>query len=358
MSNIKSRSELKSHFENGDIPNESDFSDLIDSCIHQTEDGLTAKNVGGSPRLGVGPGIVDPLQTLELREMGNPGGGPTGMAIINMKVSGPNQGWEIGHCFDSDVMSGKDGKLVINELSQTDGSIERLTVAAGGNVGIGIEVPAEKLDVDGMIKSNLGVLLTGAPTSSPDLGTIGYRNGDIQAYLNLDGTGADWVSLSAQGSGGGGSGTVSSVNGISPVNGNVTLTKSSLSLGNVDNTSDANKQISTATQNALDLKADALDVNRVGVTQLVFDRNSEYGNEDAPATGNISLQAGGSHKQGVTALIIHNNSGSGIAPSFGSEFVELTGSSGYDASKTNYIFCNYRKSDLVLYSISQLADLL
>jgi ribosomal protein L35AE/L33A len=53
--------------------------------------------------------------------------------------------------------------------------------------------------------------------------------------------------------GGGGSGAVNSVNGQV---GDVVLTKSNLGLGNVDNTSDANKPISSATQTALDLKVD------------------------------------------------------------------------------------------------------
>ncbi|HET7630308.1 MAG TPA: hypothetical protein VFK03_02950 [Candidatus Saccharimonadales bacterium] len=52
----------------------------------------------------------------------------------------------------------------------------------------------------------------------------------------------------------GGSGAVSSVNGQT---GDVTLTKSDIGLGNVNNTSDANKPISTATQAALDGKMDA-----------------------------------------------------------------------------------------------------
>lgn len=50
--------------------------------------------------------------------------------------------------------------------------------------------------------------------------------------------------------------TVSSVNGQT---GDVVLTKTHLSLGNVDNTSDLGKPVSTATQNALDLKEDAAD---------------------------------------------------------------------------------------------------
>lgn len=50
---------------------------------------------------------------------------------------------------------------------------------------------------------------------------------------------------------------VRSVNGIEPVDGDVTVAKSDIGLGNVDNTSDANKPISTATQTALNLKLDA-----------------------------------------------------------------------------------------------------
>ncbi len=51
---------------------------------------------------------------------------------------------------------------------------------------------------------------------------------------------------------------VQSVNGYA---GNVSLVKGDLGLGNVENTSDANKAISTATQNALNLKANSTDVN-------------------------------------------------------------------------------------------------
>lgn len=54
------------------------------------------------------------------------------------------------------------------------------------------------------------------------------------------------------GSGGGGGGAVDSVNGQTGV---VVLTKSDIGLANVDNTSDANKPISSATSAALALKA-------------------------------------------------------------------------------------------------------
>lgn len=60
------------------------------------------------------------------------------------------------------------------------------------------------------------------------------------------------VVVAKLGFGGGGGGAVASVNGQTGV---VVLAKSDIGLGNVDNTSDANKPVSTATQTALNLKA-------------------------------------------------------------------------------------------------------
>ena len=41
------RAILKSYFETGDVPTQDQFSNLIDSYIHQTDDGLTLVGVGG-----------------------------------------------------------------------------------------------------------------------------------------------------------------------------------------------------------------------------------------------------------------------------------------------------------------------
>lgn len=54
-------------------------------------------------------------------------------------------------------------------------------------------------------------------------------------------------------------GTGTTING-KPLSGNITLAKSDVGLGNVDNTSDANKPVSTAQQAALDTKADKTNV--------------------------------------------------------------------------------------------------
>mgnify|MGYP001570043542 FL=1 len=51
------------------------------------------------------------------------------------------------------------------------------------------------------------------------------------------------------------------VTSVNTLTGDVTLTKSDVGLANVDNTSDASKPVSTATQTALDAKADASSVS-------------------------------------------------------------------------------------------------
>ena len=55
-------------------------------------------------------------------------------------------------------------------------------------------------------------------------------------------------------------GTTAGVTSVNTRTGAVTLTAEDVNLGNVDNTSDADKPISTATQNALDLKANTTDI--------------------------------------------------------------------------------------------------
>ena len=56
-----------------------------------------------------------------------------------------------------------------------------------------------------------------------------------------------------------------SVNNITQIGGNITLTKGNLGLGNVENTTDADKPISTATQTALDSKAPLVDPTFIGI---------------------------------------------------------------------------------------------
>lgn len=87
---------------------------------------------------------------------------------------------------------------------------------------------------------------------------------------------------------------ITSVNGKTGV---VVIDKSDVGLANVDNTSDLNKPISTATQGALDLKADVADISAVGLS-------NDYNDLDNKPTIPGPLTPPGSSTQ-----IVFNDSG-------------------------------------------------
>lgn len=72
MGAVEPRSILKTFFETGDVPTQDQFANLIDSYIHQTDDGLTLAGIGNeagtgnAARLGTNVGIneVLPFATL------------------------------------------------------------------------------------------------------------------------------------------------------------------------------------------------------------------------------------------------------------------------------------------------------
>jgi len=106
-------------------------------------------------------------------------------------------------------------------------------------------------------------------------------------------------------SSGGGGGAVDSVNGQTGV---VVLTKSDIGLGNVNNTSDANKPISTATQTALNAKlssggtltaADGTDV-APGIRFTTDNDSGFYQTGD----GNVSIAANGARKMSIDQTLV------------------------------------------------------
>ncbi len=70
----------------------------------------------------------------------------------------------------------------------------------------------------------------------------------------------------------GGGGAITSVNGQT---GTVTITKSDVNLSNVDNTSDVNKPVSTATQTALNLKANTSTLSTVATSGSYADLSNK-----------------------------------------------------------------------------------
>ena len=105
--------------------------------------------------------------------------------------------------------------------------------------------------------------------------------------------------------------------------GNIDLTKSDVGLSNVDNTSDANKPISTATQTALDAKQNTITLTTTGTsgssTLVGSTLNIPNYTTDISglvpytgATANVDL---GTHKLTASDLVVNHASGSGVAAS-------------------------------------------
>ena len=86
-------------------------------------------------------------------------------------------------------------------------------------------------------------------------------------------------------------------------------------------------------------------------TVLAFDTDRIYGTTSTPETGNITADLEAA-RIGVSAMLIHNN---GSAPTFGAEFVMLSGSGTYTTGVLNYIYCQYIDATHILYTISQAA---
>ena len=129
-----------------------------------------------------------------------------------------------------------------------------------GEVGIGVTTPNQRLDVNGNVNST------------------GYRVGNNVVFT------APITSGTA-----GTSGQVLTSAGSTSSPTWTTLTKASVGLGNVDNTSDADKTISTATQTALNGKANTLHTHAIAdVTGLQGDLDSKANSSHTHAIADVT----------------------------------------------------------------------
>lgn len=136
-----------------------------------------------------------------------------------------------------------DAKLLRKEVEILKAAVE----AGGGTGGIGASIINAKGDlIVGTNDDTVGVLPVGT-------------DGNVLTADSTNSSGMKWAPPPT-GTGGGGVAGVSSVNGRS---GAVTLAKGDVGLSNVDNTTDVAKPVSTATQNALNQKANASDLTAV-----------------------------------------------------------------------------------------------
>lgn len=148
-----------------------------------------------------------------------------------------------------------------------------LTTTVNQEVSTLVETPASPVVIDlnsGARGEPGSALIAGDEYPGPEIGTVG----DVYIILGeeepeflgtvLQKSTLGWV---VQGNIRGPVGGINSVNGYTLPD--VVLTKADLGLGNADNTSDANKPISTATQTALDLKAvDSNTVHKTGAETI------------------------------------------------------------------------------------------
>lgn len=129
------------------------------------------------------------------------------------------------------------GKLLQQEVDELREMVE--TGAGTGGINPGI-INAK------------GDIIVGSANDIPTIIPVG-TNGQVLSADSSTSTGLKWVTVST----GGGTGSVTSVAGRT---GDVMLTASDVGLGNVSNTSDANKPVSAAVQTALNSKANSADL--------------------------------------------------------------------------------------------------
>lgn len=118
--------------------------------------------------------------------------------------------------------------------------------------------------------------------------------------------------------------------------GQVNITKANIGLGNVDNTSDANKPISTATQTALDLKADLTAIANF-ITKSVNDLTYYYTKTDID--GKISTINNNISKIPKFAIeVVENLPTSNISPT--TIYIKKTSTTETGNLYTEYIYVN------------------
>lgn len=191
--------------------------------------------------------------------------------------------------------------VIINSDTGTDG-----VIALGNGVNAGVSLN----DYTTVEKTKLSGIATGATVNSSDTTLLNRSN---HTGTQLSSTISDFNTQIA-------ANALLKTNNLSDL-ANVVTAKTNLSLQNVDNTSDINKPISTATQTSLNLKANLLSPTFTGtvsgITATMVGAPNGSGNSTGINTGDNAvntlysgLVSNATHTgdvTGATALIIANN---------------------------------------------------
>lgn len=158
-----------------------------------------------------------------------------------------------------DNSNGIDGNFYIDDTSKS-----LYGPKAAGSWPAGVSLIGPKGD-----KGDIGATGDVGTAATVSVGTVTTGAAGSSVIITNSGTSSSAVldfTIPRGDPGADGTGNVNSVNGVAPIGGNVSLTKADIVLGNVDNTADTDKPVSTATQAALNLK---LDSSQVGASSGV-----------------------------------------------------------------------------------------
>ena len=270
-----------------------------------------------------------------------------------------------------DLNSGSSG----GGISSITSSSNTITVTGSGSVR-NLEIEASLLTlINSALQSNdpISSLLNDAGyITLSDVPTFAPTDYDLEDFNNLSSD--PFVRQSALSGGGVESVTGDGVDNTDPDNPVISFpTPTEIGLGDVDNTNDLDKPISTATQTELNLKenlsnkvtsitgatgtypdtptvknyVDTFVVPLVSTgTSISFDRLREY-NQVTPATGNLTNNLTGAQK-GIIQKIYHNNA---IAPTVPGGWVLIGGT--YTTSQLNIIYAEWISGSRVEYWIAK-----
>jgi trimeric autotransporter adhesin len=171
------------------------------------------------------------------------------------------------------------------------------TLAAATTTNAGVLVAADKAKLDGIeagaqvnVGTNLGITGTGnnrtVTSSTGSNVTIPVATTTTAGWLSTtDKSKLDGIQAGAQ---------VNSVTSVAGRTGAVVLTKTDVGLGNVDNTSDLAKPISTATQSALDNKVDKVAGKGLSTEDYTTAEQTKLAGIEAGAQVNVGTNLGSS----------------------------------------------------------------
>lgn len=187
-----------------------------------------------------------------------------------------------------------------DERTPTDGSVTEPKLAASNSPSNNDVLTWDGLDLTWTAPASAGEANTASNVGTAGVGVFKQKSSENLEFKKIN-AGSNKISITDD--------TGNDEIDIDVVTANLGLTSSDVGLGNVDNTSDANKPISTATQTALDLKVD----------------------ESITVSGGTSLTGGGDLSTNRTLTLVNDSATPGNTQYYGTDG---TGTKGYFAIPT------------------------